>query len=522
MHKKESILILILFAAAAFYLFSKIKFGINIYDEGITLYGAVGVLEGHIPYRDFYYLYPPGNIYVLALIFKGFGPSILISRMFNSIILLLILVGSYLITKKLISDKISILLSFFLITILLGMDESFNVLSIPILLILLSTIFIFYYFDRKILHNLVILGILTGLTAYFRLDFAFYLFFSISLILCIFHYNYYMDLGYNKVLSLFKAEEYLLLYGSVCLLTIIPLIIFLLYYVPIDQLISQFITYPTKIYPVYSYMPWSYQYFNLIPIFIYLATSLLLASKLIKGSFCSKKDLKVSFLLFLGLTLIYYAKVRPDVGHFFPTLIISLILLSYICSEIFTIIGNFTQIIIKSSNKNLFRFFIIVLMIGSLLFYSTLLFTNKGNNLTSIDLERGNGIYVSQQDDFLAAAKYIQQNVPPYEKIFVGNNNTDDSDVNNVMFYYLSGRDSGVFYYDLEPGVVTTLPVQLEMIQELEQNNVQYIVLWNGDENPNIMGNGVMNLDYYIKSHYNLTKTFGNYSIYIIKNNIRQ
>jgi hypothetical protein len=90
------------------------------------------------------------------------------------------------------------------------------------------------------------------------------------------------------------------------------------------------------------------------------------------------------------------------------------------------------------------------------------------------------------------------------------------------MFYYLSGRDSGVFYYDLEPGVVTTLPVQLEMIQELEQNNVQYIVLWNGDENPNIMGNGVMNLDYYIKSHYNLTKTFGNYSIYIIKNNIRQ
>jgi hypothetical protein len=301
MPKKESILILILFAVATFTLFSKIKFGINIYDEGITLYGAVGVLEGHIPYRDFYYLYPPGNIYVLALLFKGFGPSILITRIFNSVILVLILISSYLATKRIISDKISIFLSFFLITILLGMGESFNVLSIPILLILLSTIFIFNYFDQKILHNLVITGILTGLTAYFRLDFALYLFLSISLILFIFNYNNYINLGYNRILSLFKAEKYLLLYCSVCLLTIIPLILFLLYYVPIDQLISQFITYPTKIYPVYSYMPWSYEYFNLIPISIYLATSLLLFFKLIKEIFNSKKDLKVSFLLFLGL-----------------------------------------------------------------------------------------------------------------------------------------------------------------------------------------------------------------------------
>ena len=446
----------------------------------------------------------------------------MITRIFNSIILVLILIISYLITKRIISDKTSLFLSFFLITILLGMDETFNVLSIPILLILLSTIYIFNYFDQKILHYLVITGILTGLTAYFRLDFALYLFLSISLILFIFNYYNYINLGYNRILSLFNAEKYLLLYCSVCLLTIIPLILFLLYYVPIDQLISQFITYPTKIYPMYSYMPWSYEFFNLVPIGIYLATSLLLASKLIKGSFESEKDLKVGFLLILGLILIYYAKIRPDAGHFFPTLIISLILLSYICSEIFTNIGNFTQNFIKSSNNNLFRIFIIVLMVGLLLFNFNSLFINEGGNLTSISLGRGEGINVAQQDDFLAAAKYVQQNVPSNEKIFVGNNNTDITDVNNVMFYFLSERDSGVFNYDLEPGVVTTLPIQLKMIQELEQNNVQYIVLWNGGENPNIMNNGVMNLDYYVKSHYNPTKTFGNYTIYTIKNNIRQ
>lgn len=516
---KEGIVIIFIFAASLFYLFSRIWFGLNVYDEGISLYGAVRVMEGYIPYRDFYYLYPPGNLYLLALLFKGFGPSILVSRIFNTIILFFILICCYFITQKIVLDKISLLISFFLITLWLGMDGSFNVLALPILCILFSSIFIFKYFENRSRQNLIIAGILTGITVYFRWDFSLYLFLSISLTLLIFNYIYYSDLGYNRLLSLIKAEKKLIIFWVFSILTIVPLVILLSYYVPINELISQFIIYPIQIYPLYSPFPWSYQYYDLIPIFIYLCISLWIFYNLSKRNFGSKKDWKVIFLLFLGLSLTFYTKVRPDSGHFFPAMIIALILFAFFCSEIIKI--NYLiqpQIAIRHPISTILKFLILFLIIGSFILYSTPVLTNKINNVTPLNLERGNGFYVSQQEDFIDAVKYIQLTVPPNDKIFVGNTNTDKTDVNNLMFYFLAGRDSGVFYYDLEPGVITTLPVQLEMINELQKNNVNYIILWSGGENINAQSNGIMVLDNYIQSHYILSKTFGNYTIYTIKN----
>ena len=49
-------------------------------DEGIVLQGAQRVLEGQVPYRDFFSFYTPGSYYWLALFFKLFGSSILVGR----------------------------------------------------------------------------------------------------------------------------------------------------------------------------------------------------------------------------------------------------------------------------------------------------------------------------------------------------------------------------------------------------------------------------------------------------------
>ena len=143
--------------------------------------------------------------------------------------------------------------------------------------------------------------------------------------------------------------------------------------------------------------------------------------------------------------------------------------------------------------------------------------------MTPLDLERGHGIYIHQPDDLVAAVKYIQLKVPSNEKIFIGDTTTDRTVGSNVMFYFLSGRDSGVFYYDLEPGVITTHQVQLEMIKELKQNKVSYIILWSGADNiiePNKsnQSSGVEDLDNFISNHYIKTEKFGNYTKYLKKN----
>jgi len=49
-------------------------------DEGILLQGGQRILDGQIPYRDFFSFYTPGSFYLLAALFKIFGNSFLVAR----------------------------------------------------------------------------------------------------------------------------------------------------------------------------------------------------------------------------------------------------------------------------------------------------------------------------------------------------------------------------------------------------------------------------------------------------------
>src|SRR6266581_295096 len=62
-----------------FLLFS-MDLNLNVYDEGIVLYGANRILKGDIPYRDFWTSYGPGQYYALATLFKVLGSSVLLER----------------------------------------------------------------------------------------------------------------------------------------------------------------------------------------------------------------------------------------------------------------------------------------------------------------------------------------------------------------------------------------------------------------------------------------------------------
>src|SRR2546423_11984349 len=49
-------------------------------DEGIVLQGSARILRGEIPYRDFFSFYTPGSYYLVALLFKVFGDSLVVAR----------------------------------------------------------------------------------------------------------------------------------------------------------------------------------------------------------------------------------------------------------------------------------------------------------------------------------------------------------------------------------------------------------------------------------------------------------
>ena len=50
---------------------------IQLNDEGLMLQAAARIADGEVPYRDFWWFYPPGQPYLLAALWDLFGPSLL-------------------------------------------------------------------------------------------------------------------------------------------------------------------------------------------------------------------------------------------------------------------------------------------------------------------------------------------------------------------------------------------------------------------------------------------------------------
>lgn len=75
------------------------------------------VSEGMVPYKDFFFAHPPLQIYILAAIFKIFGSSYLIAKLYSLLISALCIPIIFLITKELSGEKTAFIAAFaFLIT----------------------------------------------------------------------------------------------------------------------------------------------------------------------------------------------------------------------------------------------------------------------------------------------------------------------------------------------------------------------------------------------------------------------
>lgn len=71
---------LLLFVASVLYLRLFYNYTLLNPDEGVSLQGAQRILNGEVPYRDFFTFFTPGSYYWTALLFKVFGDSILVAR----------------------------------------------------------------------------------------------------------------------------------------------------------------------------------------------------------------------------------------------------------------------------------------------------------------------------------------------------------------------------------------------------------------------------------------------------------
>jgi hypothetical protein len=86
-------------------------------DEGIALQGAIRILEGQVLYRDFFAFYTPGSFYLLALLFKVFGPSYVVAGTLLPVYGGVFSALTYLLARRVCSRPVSALTAWLFLTV---------------------------------------------------------------------------------------------------------------------------------------------------------------------------------------------------------------------------------------------------------------------------------------------------------------------------------------------------------------------------------------------------------------------
>src|SRR5215469_2583178 len=102
---------LLLFLAAMLYMLAFRRVVNMEPDEGIVLQGAQRILNGQVPYRDFFTFYTPGSFYFTALLLRVFGDSIITAR--NALVAFgaLFPVITYVLARRTCARSISLLIA---------------------------------------------------------------------------------------------------------------------------------------------------------------------------------------------------------------------------------------------------------------------------------------------------------------------------------------------------------------------------------------------------------------------------
>jgi hypothetical protein len=139
----------------------------------------------------------------------------------------------------------------------------------------------------------------------------------------------------------------------------------------------------------------------------------------------------------------------------------------------------------------------------------------------TIDIDVADGVKAptAEAHALTALSRYVRARVPEGQPIFVANPRFDLVRVGNPLVYVLVGRPNPTRYDVMQPGVVTTAPVQREIVRDLERSRPRLAVRWlspvadQPEDNGAGRSSGVHVLDRYLARAYAPQRRFGDYLV---------
>jgi hypothetical protein len=531
---------LLMVAAAALYMWPGMVAPLNIYDEGLIVFGAVRVLQGEMPYRDFWTQYSPGQLYVLAALFKVFGTSIMVERWWDVVSRAVLALALSLVAGRLASRKAA--LAVWLLAVM--WLQYYGFFGYPIFqglaFSLLSMYAMLRAFESVSARWLFAAGGLLGLAFIFRHDMAVYVGAAQLLVLLPLAGRFWVDGAWAVVARAQMVLRRLLPYvaGAACVAA--PVIIFFVAVVPMRELAQQLFIFPLvefpKVrdlpYPPLKWRPEDLPFYA--PFLIFALAGMVVvagigadrsggASQTVQrfGKFAppdrsETRQYAIAMLILFGLFGFNQARVRSDTIHTVHFFLVSATLLPVLWRGFGTVAKpSALSSVISLIGLTLF----VALLVNPLDRYKRTLEARRetqfiADSRNSLPVAQGVRVDLGQQ----FAVGTIKTLTRPADYVYVGLLRHDRVFANDVMFYFLMQRRSPTRYHELHPGLVNTAPVQQEMVADLERHQVKYVVLtdmFEGAKEPNDSGksSGVTFLDDYIKKNYRLYAQLGTYRV---------
>ena len=531
-----------LFAIGALLLFLPIKFPLNPYDEGLALVNGLRILRGDVPFRDYWAIYPPGQSYVLAALFRVAGSTVMVERVYDTIVRIALAIVVYFVSAKMLPYPRWAVVPFLCAVVLLAAATFYGYAVFPALLFsFLAVLLCYRYLETRRRGWLFAAGLSAGVTLLFRIDLGVYTGLAMAVGLAVSALWVESDHGSLGRRLTAMAVAWLLVAAGAAVVAL-PFYGYLAAMAGFDTLWGNLITFPATTFHAVRHLPypalwpdWSVWkddgdvLSNLervlgdwlrfyLPIVVFSATVIVVIGTAVRRrhaeSRLTRSHAEALVLAVLGVGLFVQALSRYDAIHVLPASLCMVILLVWLLQQIPATLWRKPAFAVPAG----------VVLATPVLFYFLMPYIQLSESVSRFS---PGGCYsevpaasciASMVPNEEEALRLLDQRDPDGGPVLSALLRHDQIFINDVGFYFLAGRPIPTRYHELHPGVATTQPVQEEIVAELERNDVRWLMLvdWPnpGEPNGSAVSSGVTVLDDYIRAHYEQDGRAGWYQLW--------
>lgn len=507
--------------------------------------GAERVLRGEIPYRDFWTMYAPGHFYLLALLFRIFGPHILVETVAASMVCAAAGLVCYWLVFNFTSRRLAAIACLGIVvagTFNTGNFKNLGTYPPAIFCILAALNFTVLHYKSERLGCLIAAGLATGAAVAFKHDVGGYTAIAILAGMVVHPFVLTAGTANRGRSSLWKITIYCAGVAAI----VLPLAIYFALLAGRDVL-QDLIVFPLtdfrfarpEHYPgLFEFNIQGKSFLNsLSKLFTYISFTLpfaLFLCGLLAIGLAARKGKPAHFALgvtFSAAYLLHYSAAHVQINTHIISMSIYGALLGVIAFDLLEReVGFRRPALAKLAGLALAGGWILSLVAEP----ADKAWAFRKRPTIELKFEKVSGLKVAPElaNNYSDLLAFVDTQVPPDANLFVGLHRHDVVVVGaNATDYFILDRPIATRYHELHPAIVDTADIQREIIRDLQDKNVSLIILKRikPDERLEVVKRdflrnlpkiGATDLDRFIRANYVQVREIGSDAIWKRKGSV--